>query len=59
MRDGRSSEKCKNGRGCINGKVGDGTYQETSKYIGNLEGSLLGTREGIESTIGHAQYFST
>ena len=56
MRYGRGSEKCKNGWGRINGKVGNGAHQETSKYIGNLEGGLLGVREGVESTISHAQY---
>jgi len=46
MRHGGKHEKRQNGRGRSNGKTGNGAYQETSKYIGYPEGSLLGVREG-------------
>jgi len=54
MRFGGKHAKCQNGRSCINGKTGNGAHQETSKYAGNLEGSLLGVREGVKSTFCYA-----
>lgn len=56
MRYGGKYEKSQNGRSRINGKTGNGAYQETSKYIGNPEGGLLGVGKSAKSAIGHAQY---
>lgn len=54
MRYGRGYAKCQNGRGRLDGKIGNGTYQETSKYIGHLEGGLLGVGKGLKSAFCYA-----
>ena len=48
MRWGGKSKKCKNGRGCLNGKVRNGAHQKTSKYLSNSKGSLFGAGESIK-----------
>ena len=56
MRQRRVTQKCKNGRGCVNGKIRNGAYQETSEHSSYSEGSILGVGEGPKPAISYAEH---